>query len=344
MKRIAQILPLLLAAVLQLMPMLRNVIMNPAVGSNFAFILRWGIGTGAAIGTVDAVSGASGTVMNTSSNITGTVGVFQTNSINFVINGGNTADTASDYMFLNTKPKNAGTSSAQLFNTQTTTFALPAGLTLKCVVINNQPNIYAALTGTPTTAVTTNISITAGYTGGYTFTTNLLITIAAGGGTPPTISAQPVGVTNVAGGNAIFSVTAAGTPTPAYQWRFNTTTPVSGATASTLNLTGIRASQAGNYTVVITNSAGSITSSVAVLGVTTPASPVCSAPQKTVNGFQFTFVPVVGLTNTVLANGALNGGSWTTFSNVPPPVSASPVTITDNTASTNKFYRVMVQP
>jgi hypothetical protein len=343
MKRIAQILPVLLALLLQAMPLLKTIIANPATGSTCAFILRWGIGGAASLGAYDTVSAASGTVMNTSSNITGTVGVFQTNTINFVINGGNTADTASDYVFLNTKVNNTGSSSPLLFNGQTTTIALPSGLTLKCVVVQNAANIYAALTGTPTTALTTNISITAGYTGGYTFTTNLQISIAAGGGTAPTISSQPTGVTNIAGSTVAFAVTASGTPTPNYQWRFNTSTVLAGA-ANSLSLPQVRASQAGNYTVVITNSSGAITSSVAVLAVTNPLPRVLTSPVKNGGGFQFTFVPVVGLTNTVQANGAVASGTWTTFSNVPPPASATPVTVTDSLGSSNKFYRVMIQP
>lgn len=342
MKRIAQIFPVLLAALLQLMPLLKTIIANPAAGSTCAFILRWGIGAAATVGAYDTVSAASGTVMNTSSNITGTVGVFQTNTINFVINGGNTAETASDYIFVNTKVNNTGVSSPTLFNGQTTTIALPAGLTLKCVVVNNQPNIYAALTGTPTTALTTNISITAGYTGGYTFTTNLQIKISGAASTPPGISVPPVGATNVAGSTLALSVTATGTEPLAYQWRL-TSSPVAGATTNILNLPQVRASQSGNYTVVITNSAGAITSSVAILAITNPLPRVLTAPVKSVSGFQFTFTPVIGLTNTVQACGTVNG-SWVTVSNVPPPVTATPITVTDTLSSTNKYYRVMVLP
>ena len=59
MKRLTQTLPVFLAAALQLMPLVRNLFINPATGNTFAFILRWGIGTGAALGAVDAVSGAT---------------------------------------------------------------------------------------------------------------------------------------------------------------------------------------------------------------------------------------------------------------------------------------------
>jgi hypothetical protein len=48
-----------LAALLQVLPLARTLITNPATGSTFAIILRWGIGAGAVVGSVDAVSGAN---------------------------------------------------------------------------------------------------------------------------------------------------------------------------------------------------------------------------------------------------------------------------------------------
>ena len=57
MKRLTQLLPVILAAALQIMPLVRNLFINPATGNTIAFILKWGIGSAAALGTVDAVSG-----------------------------------------------------------------------------------------------------------------------------------------------------------------------------------------------------------------------------------------------------------------------------------------------
>ena len=429
MKRLTQTLPLILAALLQLLPLLRNIITNPATGSTMAFILRWGIGTGAAIGSVDAVSGASGTVMNTSSNITGTVGVYMTNNANFLINGGNKADPTADFLILGYKVGAVTNSSVPVFNNSSTSFALPPGLSMKMVAISGAPNVYGVLTGTPTTAITTNIIITVS-DGAHPYSTNLHIVILPSV-TPPSITTQPItGVTNlvgssssaisvvasgtaplsyqwyfntntavvnatnaaltltniqlsnagyyrctitntagstnsantlltvwqaptnlvqptsasiVAGGNASFSATASGTPAVAYQWFFGNSA-ISGATSSGYNLSNVRVSQAGNYTIVITNAAGAITSSPAALTVNLPASPLITSPANGVGGFQFTFVPIVGLTNTVQANGALSSGAWSTLTNVPPPANASPVTIIDGLTSSNRFYRVMIQP
>ena len=59
MKRFTRTLPVFLAAALQLMPLVRNLFVNPATGNTFAFILRWGIGTGATLGAYDACSGGT---------------------------------------------------------------------------------------------------------------------------------------------------------------------------------------------------------------------------------------------------------------------------------------------
>ncbi|TSA40957.1 MAG: hypothetical protein D4R57_01235 [Verrucomicrobiales bacterium] len=98
---------------------------------------------------------------------------------------------------------------------------------------------------------------------------DFLITVDSGSTTnPPAITAQPVSQTNGVGANVTFSVTATGTAPLAYQWRFFGTN-LPGATVNSYSLTNIQSTNAGDYTVVITNIAGSITSSVATLTVTT---------------------------------------------------------------------------
>jgi subtilisin-like proprotein convertase family protein len=82
---------------------------------------------------------------------------------------------------------------------------------------------------------------------------------------PPVIKTQPVSQTVVAGGTAIFSVTASGRKPLAYQWRFNDTNIFAGETNTTLTLNGITPAQAGSYSVVVTNVHGSVTSAPAQL-------------------------------------------------------------------------------
>lgn len=85
----------------------------------------------------------------------------------------------------------------------------------------------------------------------------------------PDIIAHPQGRTNATGSNVTFSVVATGTAPLAYQWRKDHT-PLVGKTDPGLGLTNIALGDAGNYSVVVTNRAGSITSLVAGLSVTNP--------------------------------------------------------------------------
>ena len=89
----------------------------------------------------------------------------------------------------------------------------------------------------------------------------------------PAITAQPQGQTVLQGSNAAFSVTASGTAPFSYQWRFNGTNLAS-ASASVYTVTNAQPANAGSYTVVLANSAGSITSAVAQVVVTNPPPPL----------------------------------------------------------------------
>jgi hypothetical protein len=67
--------------------------------------------------------------------------------------------------------------------------------------------------------------------------------------TPPFITTQPANQTVVMGGTATFTVGAEGKRSLSYQWSFNGTNLLVGATNSWLTLTHVQLSQAGNYTV-----------------------------------------------------------------------------------------------
>ena len=86
----------------------------------------------------------------------------------------------------------------------------------------------------------------------------------------PSITGQPQNVTTSSGSAASFSVTATGTPTPTYQWQKGGSN-ISGATSSSYSIASVQTSDAGSYTVVVTNSAGSVTSSAATLTVSASA-------------------------------------------------------------------------
>jgi hypothetical protein len=83
---------------------------------------------------------------------------------------------------------------------------------------------------------------------------------------PPSISIQPIGQIIGVGSNFTVNVTASGYPALAYQWRTNGT-EITGATDSSYIVTGAQTNNSGDYDVVITDSLGSITSSVATISV-----------------------------------------------------------------------------
>ena len=91
----------------------------------------------------------------------------------------------------------------------------------------------------------------------------------------PTVTTPPQNQTNVAGTTARFSVIATSSTLPAYQWRFQGTNipnggNVSGAATTTLTLANVQLRDAGNYSVVVSNTYGRTTSTVAALTVWLP--------------------------------------------------------------------------
>ncbi len=100
-------------------------------------------------------------------------------------------------------------------------------------------------------------------------------------GTAPAITGQPQSLSVTNGTTAGFSVTATGTLPLAYQWRLNSA-DISGATASSYSRTNAQATDAGSYSVLVTNIAGSVTSAVVTLTVNDPPN-LTSQPQSQTN-------------------------------------------------------------
>jgi hypothetical protein len=133
--------------------------------------------------------------------------------------------------------------------------ATTATLTLSAID-SNDAGSYSCVVSTPCSSVTTSFA-------------SLSVNSA------PTITTQPVALTQCSGTNAVFSVTATGTPNPTFQWRKGTTNlsnaagQVSGATTASLTVLAVDANDAGTYRCVITNSCGTSTSTDAVLVINT---------------------------------------------------------------------------
>src|SRR5208282_2563531 len=89
-------------------------------------------------------------------------------------------------------------------------------------------------------------------------------------GVPPAIVASPASLVVPVGGTAGFQVEATGSSPLVYQWLFNGTTAIAGATSSVLSLANIQLTQAGAYSVTVSNPYGAVTSAPALLQVLPP--------------------------------------------------------------------------
>ena len=120
----------------------------------------------------------------------------------------------------------------------------------------------------------------------------------------PTITSQPQSVVVNTGENAIFNVTATGTPTLAYQWRFNGAA-ITGATNSSYTRSNVQFTNAGTYSVSVINLVGPASSSPAELMVR----PRILSMQMTTNGtFQMNFAGVPNRSYAV--ERATNATNW----------------------------------
>src|SRR5262249_12004575 len=126
---------------------------------------------------------------------------------------------------------------------------------------------------------------------------------------PPSITSPPQSRTNVSGTSATFSVIATGTAPLSYQWQ-KAGENISGATGTSLLLSNVQTGDAGNYLVVVTNAAGSVTSAVAVLTVWIPPA-ISAQPQSRTNilGTTAVFSVLAGGTTPLSYQWQFNGAS-----------------------------------
>src|SRR4051794_7083730 len=106
-------------------------------------------------------------------------------------------------------------------------------------------------------------------------TTNQVLALAAffaiaqnglGQPAPPSITTQPTSQTPYIDSAATLSVEATGSPPLHYQWRFNDA-DLRNESNSSLELPSVTSTNAGPYSVVVSNDAGSVTSQTAWLSV-----------------------------------------------------------------------------
>jgi uncharacterized repeat protein (TIGR01451 family) len=154
---------------------------------------------------------------------------------------------------------------------------------------------------------------------------------------PPAITGQPSSQTAIVGTNVTFQVTATGTSPLAYQWAFNGTN-LAGATTDTLLLTNVQSAQAGNYTVVITNLAGSITSGVASLSVLVPIA--ISSVSLASPAVSISFPSDAGLSYLLEYKTLLDDPTWTPLSPAVPGTGGVMTLQDTNPPANSRYYRL----
>jgi hypothetical protein len=100
----------------------------------------------------------------------------------------------------------------------------------------------------------------------------MLLAAAATGIAQPIITQQPLDQTNIVGTTAMFTVSAAGTTDPAYQWQKFSESWITlvNQTNATLVLTNVQISDGTDYRAVVNNTAGTTNSTSAHLYVLVP--------------------------------------------------------------------------
>lgn len=142
------------------------------------------------------------------------------------------------------------------------------------------------LSGTPTTSGTYIMTVAAyegvNNTGTSHGITCVVVVAPAAAGEAPVFVTNPSSAVVPPGESVLMRTLALGSPAPAYQW-YKDDTAIAGATGHLLRIDSLASGHAGSYKVIATNSAGSVTSSVAtlVVGDRTAFPQILEHPQAT---------------------------------------------------------------
>jgi hypothetical protein len=151
---------------------------------------------------------------------------------------------------------------------------------------------------------------------------------------PPSILSPPTNLWAVEGSVASFSVAAAGTPPLNYQWQFNSTN-IDDATNATLDLANVDFTNAGLYTVTVTNTHGSTNASATLVVGYAPSITTQPQNQETVQTSNATF------SVTASGSGTLSY-QWSCYG-MPLPQGTNSTLILTNIQPTNAgWYTVLV--
>jgi hypothetical protein len=158
----------------------------------------------------------------------------------------------------------------------------------------------------------------------------------------PSITVQPEGELVPVGSNATFNVSASGTAPLYYQWLFNGTN-LAGANATNLTEFNVQLTNAGNYSVVVTNVAGSTNSASATLAVVAWPE-LADALPGTNSDFKFLLSGTAGYNYQIQSSTNLMGTNWTVVTTVSNATGQVAVDITNVPGVLRRFFRVRLIP
>src|SRR6516165_900109 len=151
------------------------------------------------------------------------------------------------------------------------------------VTLNPNQSLPLTVTFAPTSAVSSTGALTITSTASSSPNTVSLTGTGVTQPAVPTITSQPVNQTVTAGQTATFTVAATGTAPLSYQWQKNGAN-ISGATSSSYSTAATTTSDNGStYDVVVSNSAGTVTSNVATLTVNAAPAPAIQLSSSSLN-------------------------------------------------------------
>lgn len=167
----------------------------------------------------------------------------------------------------------------------------------------------------------------------------------------PVITTNPGSRTNIAGSSVTFTVVATGDPTLLYRWHFEGS-PLLGATTTSYTRSNLSTNDAGNYTVVVSNNFGAVTSSIAKLTIL-PGPPGIAVAPGNISvrpGASFNFGVVAGGTPPFAYQWRYNGGdivgatatNYTRANAQPGDAGVYSVVITNLSGATNAQAQLFV--
>jgi hypothetical protein len=209
------------------------------------------------------------------------------------------------------------------------------------------------LIGTNQTSTLTLNNVSAANAGSYTLvatdywgsvTSAPAIVSMGSTATAPAIMSEPVPQSALVGHNASFSVTASGTPPLSYGWQkdgadLSNGAVYSGVNSNMLTLIGVQTGNAGNYSVIITNSVGSTNSTTAALTVSAPPALIPSVTSA--GGFQLSATTIPGIPYVVQSSFSLaTPVTWNSLgTNVTPP--SGVLIFTNSLSGSGEFFRIL---